>query len=92
MAVGALQTLNLAGLRVPQDVSLIGFDDAEYARLVQPTLTTVRQPSYLMGKKAAELVLRHLAGEEPTTVLLHPEIVERASTAPRLNDPVNVIP
>ena len=42
MAVGALQALNHAGLRAPQDVSLVGFDDAEYARLVQPKLTTVR--------------------------------------------------
>ena len=91
MAVGALQTLNYAGLRVPQEVSLVGFDDAEYAKLVQPTLTTVRQPTYLMGKKAAKLVLRHLAGEEPTTVLLHPEIIQRASTAPRLGSP-NVTP
>ena len=87
MAVGALQTLGRAGLRVPQDVSLVGFDDSEYAQFAQPTLTTVRQPSYLMGKKAAELVLRHLAGEEPTAVLLHPEILERASTAPRLSPP-----
>ncbi len=81
MAVGALQALTKAGLRVPQDVSLVGFDDAEYTQLVQPTLTTVQQPSYLMGKKAAELVLRHLAGEEPSIVFLHPKIIERDSTA-----------
>ena len=83
MAVGALRALRKAGLRVPKDVSLIGFDDAEFASLVQPTLTTVQQPSYLMGKKAAELVLNHLGGEEPSIVFLHPKIIERDSTAPR---------
>jgi DNA-binding LacI/PurR family transcriptional regulator len=83
MAVGALQALTKAGLRVPQDVSLVGFDDAEYTTFVQPNLTTVQQPGYLMGKKAADLVLRHLAGEEPTIVFLHPKIIERDSTAPR---------
>jgi DNA-binding LacI/PurR family transcriptional regulator len=83
MAVGALQALTKAGLRVPQDVSLVGFDDAEYTTFVQPSLTTVQQPGYVMGKKAADLVLRHLAGEEPTIVFLHPKIIERDSTAPR---------
>ena len=84
MAVGALQALRKAGLSVPKDVSLIGFDDAAYADLVAPRLSTVQQPSYQMGRKAAELVLRHLAQEEPSIVLLHPRVIERESTAGRL--------
>lgn len=83
MAVGALRMLEASGLRVPGDVSLIGFDDAAYTTLVRPTLSTVRQPSYLMGKRAAELALRRLAGDDPTILFLHPEIVERDSTAPK---------
>ncbi len=83
MAVGALRALEGTGLRVPEDVSLVGFDDAAYTTLVRPALSTVQQPSYLMGQKAAELVLRHLAGEEPTIFFLHPTVVERDSTAPK---------
>ena len=83
MAVGALRTLRRAGLRVPEDLSLVGFDDADYTVLVQPTLTTVQQPSYHMGRKAAELVLKHLAREDPEIVYLHPKIIERDSTSAR---------
>lgn len=87
MAIGALRTLERADLHVPQDVSLIGFDNAEFARLVQPSLSTVQQPGYLMGKKAAELVLRHLSGKDSTIVFLYPTVLERESTASRASAP-----
>ena len=81
MAAGALQTLQAAGVGVPDEVALVGFDDAAYTSLLQPALTTVRQPAYDMGKKAAELALLKLAGETPASVTFSPELVVRASTS-----------
>lgn len=80
MAAGVLQTFQAAGVAVPDDVALIGFDDAAYTSLLHPTLTTVRQPAYDMGKKAAELALLRLAGETPESVTFSPELVVRDST------------
>lgn len=60
MAVGALKVLREAGLRVPQDVALVGFDDVPVATALQPTLTTVRQPIERMGSMAADLLLNLL--------------------------------
>lgn len=80
MAASALQTFQAAGVRVPADVALIGFDDAAYTCLLHPTLTTVRQPAYLMGQKAAELALRKIEGETPEPVTFAPELVVRGST------------
>ena len=60
MAVGALKVIHEAGLRVPQDVALVGFDDIPIAAAVQPALTTVRQPIKLMGAMAADMLLNRL--------------------------------
>jgi LacI family transcriptional regulator len=57
MAVGALKAIRNAGLRVPQDVALVGFDDVPIASAVEPALTTVRQPIERMGSMAADLLL-----------------------------------
>ena len=57
MAVGAIHTLRRAGRRVPEDVAVIGFDDAPAARYVTPALTTVRQPVENLGAVASELLL-----------------------------------
>jgi LacI family repressor for deo operon, udp, cdd, tsx, nupC, and nupG len=64
MAIGFMRTLRAAGLVVPRDVSVVGFDGIEFADYCEPPLTTVRQPREAMGRAAAELLLRLIAGEE----------------------------
>ena len=67
MAAGALSALREVGLRVPEDVAVVGFDDAEFAAMLEPPLTTIRQPASAMGAAAARLLLQsyelHRAGE-----------------------------
>ncbi len=60
MAVGAIRAIREQGLSVPQDISVIGFDDIEIARFISPSLTTVRQDSIALGRTAAELLLSYL--------------------------------
>ncbi|MDL9978136.1 LacI family DNA-binding transcriptional regulator [Microbacterium sp. ASV49] len=62
MARGALHALATAGLQVPQDVAVIGFDDSPIATAVQPALTTMRQPSFLQGEEMASMLIDRLAG------------------------------
>lgn len=82
MAVGAMRALRRAGLRVPGDVSLIGFDDAEFAALLDPRLSTVRQPARALGEAAARLLLNLLDGApHPGAVVLAPELAARESTS-----------
>ena len=64
MAYGALQAISEFGLSVPDEIAGIGFDDLEFSVLTNPPLTTIRQPRFEMGKKAIEILLRVLAGEE----------------------------
>jgi DNA-binding LacI/PurR family transcriptional regulator len=81
MAGGALRALREAGLRVPQDVALVGFEDAPVARQTEPPLTTVHQPVEEMGRRMAELLVA-MIGREPVPdlhVLLDTHLVRRAS-------------
>lgn len=82
-AFGAMSVLQSAGLRVPHDISVVGFDDLEAASLVHPGLTTVRQPMAEMGRAAANTLLALIAGLDVATqqVSLPTELVVRASTA-----------
>lgn len=80
MAIGAAHALRRSGLRVPDDVSLVGFDDVINARYAMPPLTTVRQSMYEMGQQAAQAVLLQLAGRTPQVQLPAPELVVREST------------
>ena len=84
MAVGALRAATETGRSVPRDLSLVGFDDIQLARLLQPALTTIRQDKAGLGIAAAEAVLRMIEGDgaAPPVVTLPVELVERASTAP----------
>lgn len=80
MARGALATLGRAGIRVPEDVALIGFDDSPVATAVVPPLTTMRQPSHDQGLMMADMLLSLLAGGDPPHVtVLDTELVIRAS-------------
>jgi LacI family transcriptional regulator len=71
MAIGTLKALREVGLRVPEDVALIGFDDVSIAAAVEPALTTVRQPIERMGSMAADLLLDLLAGPLDPQVPAH---------------------
>ncbi|WP_312871143.1 LacI family DNA-binding transcriptional regulator [Streptomyces lonarensis] len=84
MALGAIEALRQRGLRVPQDMSVVGFDDLPEMRWASPPLTTVRQPLAEMGKMAARTVLGQARGEAPDSPRLElaTELVIRASTAP----------
>lgn len=79
IAVGVMAALAAAGRTIPGDVSVIGFDDHPIAARTIPALTTIRQPLLEQGRLAAELALGMVDGEPPTTVVLHTELVERAS-------------
>lgn len=83
MAIGAMQAARARGLRVPEDLSIVGFDDLEEAALVTPALTTVRQPLAEMGRMAVSLLLRLLDKQrvEALRVELATKLVVRESTA-----------
>ncbi|MGM9488138.1 LacI family DNA-binding transcriptional regulator [Ideonella sp. YS5] len=81
MGVGAALALYRRGLRIPQDVSLIGFDDLPSSAYTVPPLTSVRQPIYDLGRLAAAAMLELLAGRSPTVLLPPPRLVVRESTA-----------
>jgi LacI family transcriptional regulator len=84
MALGCYDALAEHGLRCPQDVSVVGFNDMPFADRFQPALTTVRIPHYEIGAAGAELMLALLSGEDvpPRQILLDPELVVRDSSAP----------
>jgi len=82
-AIGAIRALQEDGIRVPRDVSVLGFDDIPGAAFYSPSLTTVRQPLHRMGEVAAETLLNRLEGrrEYPSDIAIEPELVVRESTA-----------
>ena len=80
MARGALSALATAGLRVPDDIAMIGFDDSPVATSVSPHLTTVRQPSFAQGEQMAQVMPDLLAGRDPQHVtMLDTQLVIRES-------------
>ena len=84
MAVGAMRRLHEAGLSVPRDVSVTGFDDLQLGRYVTPSLTTVSQPAEEMGRAAMRLFLEELSGEgaHAAHITLPTELIVRDSTGP----------
>ncbi|MDM7950925.1 substrate-binding domain-containing protein [Hydrogenophaga sp.] len=79
MAIGAAHGLQRHGLRVPDDVSLVGFDDLPTSLYALPPLTTVHQPAYDMGRLAAQAVLQLLDGTKPTQMVPPPRLIVRDS-------------
>lgn len=81
MAVGALRALARRGVRVPQDMAVTGFDGIPLGRIVQPPLTTVRQPIRRLGEQAVELLVQRLnhTGREPVSLTLPVSVTRRAS-------------
>ncbi len=84
-AIGAIRAVQEAGLSVPEDVSIIGFDDIFTAAYHNPALTTIRQPLIEMGKIAAQTILKHISGtfdaNASEVLTVEPELVVRNSTA-----------
>jgi DNA-binding LacI/PurR family transcriptional regulator len=83
-AVGAIRAIKETGLRVPEDISVVGFDDIREAAYHLPSLTTVRQPMRKIGSMAAEALIDRLEGRDGHTagILVEPELVVRESTGP----------
>jgi LacI family transcriptional regulator len=83
-AIGAIRALKDAGLSIPGDVSVVGFDDIQSAAYSTPSLTTVRQPLTEMGRTGAQVLLDRIANREkeyPGEIIMRPELVIRESTA-----------
>jgi DNA-binding LacI/PurR family transcriptional regulator len=83
-ALGAIRAVRRHGLSVPQDVSVIGYDDSAFMNCVDPPLTTIRQPIEAMGRAAVDLLTMQINGASVTDeeLLFEPELVVRGSTAP----------
>ena len=83
-AIGAIRALMNHNLRVPEDISVVGFDDIQGAAFHNPSLTTIRQPLHEMGAVAARILLQRIRGQAsfPDVVPIHPELVIRESTCP----------
>ncbi len=81
MTLGALETIHLMGLRIPDDVAIVGYDDMPWALALNPPLTAVRQPGFEMGERAAELLLQRLddPSRETAVVTLQPTLIARQS-------------
>jgi LacI family transcriptional regulator len=82
MTVGALEALMDAGVQIPDDMLLVGFDDIPWARLTRPRLTTVNQPMYDMGREAGRLLAARIGRDTslPRTVVLPPDLQVRESS------------
>jgi DNA-binding LacI/PurR family transcriptional regulator len=82
LALGVLQGLRLRGMRVPEDVAVTGFNDFDFAAFVDPPLTTVRTPGYLIGQLGAQRLLSMIEGRQIDAehLVLTPELVVRGST------------
>jgi len=81
-AIGAIRAMQEEGLRVPQDISVMGFDDIQWAAFNTPSLTTVRQPLGKMGEIAAETVISMIeqTRENPAEIAIEPTLAVREST------------
>jgi DNA-binding LacI/PurR family transcriptional regulator len=84
LALGAVRAVRRLGKRVPQDVSVVGFDDSAFMTCTDPPLTTVRQPIEAMGQAVVDLLVQQIQGVGVTAdeLLFEPELVVRGSTAP----------
>jgi LacI family transcriptional regulator len=82
-AIGAIRAFQEEGLRVPDDISVVGFDDIQWAAFNTPSLTTVRQPLGKMGQIAAETLINTIENEQdyPSQIAIEPTLVVRESTA-----------
>ena len=84
VALGVLKAIRQAGLEVPREISMIGFDDADWTSVVNPPISVIAQPTYALGRRAAELLIARIAGDEaPAELHMMPtDFLSRASVAP----------
>lgn len=82
IAVGACKALQAAGIAIPEEVSVVGFDDLRWTRLLTPSLTTVHQPQSSQGEVAMRMLMRQIDGETPESHVLTPRLMVRDSTGP----------
>jgi DNA-binding LacI/PurR family transcriptional regulator len=96
LALGAIRAVRRAGLSVPRDVSVVGYDDSAFMNCTDPPLTTVRQPIEAMGKAAVTLLVSQIENMAvyPEELLFEPELVVRGSTGrgPVVTSPVVTSP
>lgn len=83
MTLGALEAINEHGLAIPYDISIVGFDDMEWAKAISPPITVIKQPGYEMGRRVAELFFQRVTDpdREKVQVIMEPKLVIRQSTA-----------
>ena len=93
-AIGAIWAFQEAGLRVPEDVSVVGFDDVPIAVFSNPALTTIRQPLEQMGRIAARTLIARIEKQEEEyqpEIVIEPELVVRASTGPAASRKISLL-
>jgi len=83
LTVGALRAIHARGLRIPDDIALVAFDELDWMSLIEPSLTVAAQPTYELGRTAADLLLKRIADSRrpPQEVVLKPTILIRQSCA-----------
>lgn len=86
MAIGAIKAIKAKGLKVPDDISIVGFDDIKFASIFEPALTTVSQPMFEIGQKAMELLIKLMNGSEieRRQYILEDQLVIRDSCSKKL--------
>jgi LacI family transcriptional regulator len=84
VALGVLKAIREAGLEVPRQISLVGFDDADWTSVVNPPISVVAQPTYELGRRAAEMLIARLSGDEspPRVDVMATDFLARRSVAP----------
>ncbi|MBU9711979.1 LacI family DNA-binding transcriptional regulator [Evansella tamaricis] len=80
LAIGALKEINVRGLKVPEDMAIVGFDKINFSNMTNPTLTTVAQPMYEMGCVAAGMLMNSIKGIRVDSIILDHELIIREST------------
>lgn len=87
VAIGAVQAIKNHHLRIPEDISIIGFDDIPMAAFIDPPMTTIRLPAYEIGREAGESLINLIRGNEPKSrqLMLNTELIIRESTRDRFN-------
>ena len=81
-ALQLIRLLQAKGIRIPEDISIVGFDDMPLASLTGPALTTIQQPKYELGTTAALKLLEMIGGTRPVDCILQPQLIVRESTCP----------
>ncbi|RLL40578.1 LacI family transcriptional regulator [Oceanobacillus piezotolerans] len=80
LAIGALKEIQLQGLKVPEEIAVVGFDKISFSNMTNPTLTTIAQPMYKMGCMSATMIINKIRGKEVESLILDHELIIREST------------